>query len=336
VPWLRLSRRRSQGPGSIRLSDFEGIHVAPQFIVCASGASGALYLTLRSILSLNDEVIVVGPVEAAYSARVAICYGRAVPFHTRFEDGWQIDAARFAAAVTPETRAVILQSPQNPTGVCHSQAAVDAIGRLLAERSAQYGRPIWLISDAAFRRIVAPGVVPHRTFQAHAYSVVCYSLSHDLAIPGERIGCVAVNPELPGVDLLVRSLGHVNELSGFMHAHRVHQRLIPRVVNARAAVDIELYNQARRIVCEALKECGIEFVNPEGGFFVFPRIPVGVDEDAFCEALTKRLVVVVPGEAFNCRGFYRLAFCESPEIVARKIELFEVAYTETIKELTGG
>jgi aspartate aminotransferase len=288
-------------------------------------------VTLRVILSPGDEVILITPYFLEYPFYIENFHGTVVEVATKFEEGWQINAHTLEAAINPMTRAVVINSPHNPTGVVYTQECVDSMAEVLKRKSAEYGRPIYILSDDVYARLVEPGVKPHQIFKSYPYSVVCYSLSKDLSIPGERFGCMVGNPLLENVGLLSHSLAHANEVLGFVHANRLHMRIIPKVMMATSR--LELYDKSREIICKMLDECGLKYVRPQGAFYIFPKIPDGIDEWKFCETMAKNMVIVVPGLGFKAPGFFRLSFCKAPEDIEKAVPVFKAAFEETLRVL---
>jgi len=316
-------------------ADLQEVPVGPEHVILTSGCAGAMNVTLRTILSPGDEVVLIKPYFLEYPFYVENFGGRVVEVDTKFEEGWQINAEMLDTVINPQTRCVIINSPHNPTGIVYTQECIDQMADLLARRSEEYGRPIYILSDDVYTRVLAPGVKCHKIFSTYPYSVVCYSMSKDISIPGERFGCIICNPLLENVGLLVHALAHANEILGFVHANRLHMRIIPKVLERGATSDLELYNESRDLVCKMLDECGIKYVRPSGAFYVFPKIPDGVDEWSFCEKMARKFVIIVPGKGFMAPGFFRLSFCKPPEDIRRAVPVFKQAFAETMRELTG-
>jgi aspartate aminotransferase len=311
----------------------QGVEVKPDHIVLTSGCAGAMNVTLRVIMIPGDEIILITPYFLEYPFYVENFHGTIVEVNTTFEEGWQINPKKLEAAISPMTRAVIINSPHNPTGVVYTQQCIDEMSAVLKRKSEEYGRPIYILSDDVYARLVEPGVKPHQIFKSYEYSVVCYSLSKDLSIPGERFGCMVGNPLLPNVGLLIHCLAHANEIMGFVHANRLHMRIVPKVLPASS--QLALYDKSRAIVCKMLDDCGIEYVRPQGAFYVFPKIPDGIDEWAFCEMMAKKMVILVPGLGFKGPGFFRMSFCKPPEDIEKAVPVFKTAFRETIEALAG-
>ena len=312
-------------------TEIQGIPVGPEHIVLTSGCAGAMNVALRVILSVGDEVILFTPYFLEYPYYVENYHGVVKEVETTFEEGWQINPHKLEEAVTPLTRAVIINSPHNPTGVVFTQECIDKMAEVLKRKSAQYGRPIYIISDDVYVRVVDKGVKCHQIFKSYPFSIVCYSVSKDLSIPGERFGCMIANPLLENVGLLIHSLAHSNEIMGFVHANRLHMRIIPRVMPHTS--HLELYNESREIVCKMLDDCGIKYVKPEGAFYIFPKIPDGIDEWEFCNTMADHLVIIVPGMGFKAPGFFRLSYCKPPDQIQKAVPAFKAAFAETMKKM---
>jgi aspartate aminotransferase len=313
----------------------QGVQIGPEHVILTSGCAGAMNVVLRTILSPGDEVVITTPYFLEYPFYVENYQGRVVEVETTFENGWQINLEKLAAAINPQSRCVIINSPHNPTGVVYTQECIDKVATLLLERSEQYGRPIYILSDDVYARVIAPGVHCHQIFKTYPYSVVAYSLSKDISIPGERFGSIVVNPLLENVALLVHALAHANEILGFVHANRLHMRIIPDVLRAGATSEIAAYDKSREIICQMLDDCGIPYVKPMGAFYIFPRVPPGIDDVKFCDAMANHCVILVPGTGFRAPGFYRLSFCKKPEDIALAVQPFKDAYAAVIAQLEG-
>ena len=310
-------------------SEIQGIEISKDDVILTSGCAGAINVILRVILNVGDEVILVSPYFLEYPFYVENYHATCTVLNTSFEEGWQINPAKLEEVITPLTRAIIINSPQNPTGIVYTQDTVNKMCEVLKRKSDEYGRPIYIVSDDVYCRVVEPNVQPHKIFEHYDYSVVCYSLSKDLSIPGERIGCLIVNPLLKGRELLVHCCAHSNEIMGFVHANRIQMRIIPKVVPATS--EIKLYDESRQIFCDLFDELGIQYVKPKGAFYMFPRIPEGIDEWEFCETLANNFVIVVPGSAFDASGYFRLSFCKPPQDIRKALPVIKAAFQEALK-----
>jgi aspartate aminotransferase len=316
-------------------TQLQGVKVGPEHVILTSGCAGAMNVTLKTILSPGDEVILIAPYFVEYPFYVDNFLGRVVEVSTTLEDGWQINIDALADAITPLTRCLVINSPHNPTGIVYTQECIDQVAALLNDRAETYGRPIYILSDDVYVRVTAPEVHCHQIFKTYAYSVIAYSLSKDISIPGERFGSIIVNPLLENVALLVHALAHSNEVLGIVHANRLHMRLIPEVLKAGVTSEVAAYDRSRDIICKMLDECGAEYLKPTGAFFVFPKVPNRIDDVKFCDAMANHHIILVPGTGFKARGFYRLSFCKKPEDIQLSIEPFKKAYAAVVAELSG-
>jgi aspartate aminotransferase len=310
-------------------TELQGLKVEPEHIILCSGCAGAMNVFLRTVLSVLDEVILITPYFLEYPFYVENFHGVVREVRTSFDDGWQINPQIIERAVNPLTRVVIINSPHNPTGIILTQDTITKMCEVLKRKSEEYGRPIWVLSDDVYARVIAPGAETHKIFQAYDYSAIAYSLSKDLSLPGERIGALCVNPRLKNNALFVHSAAHANEILGFVHANRIHMRIVPKVLPAKSA--IHLYDESREIIMKLFDELGLKYVKPTGAFYIFPKIPDGCDEWTFCKTLAENCIVVVPGSAFREPGFMRISFCKPPQDIERAIPVFKKAFAAALK-----
>lgn len=298
----------------------QGVPVKPGNIIMACGAAGASNVIMKALLDSGDRVVIFAPYFVEY------------PFYARNHGGdvdvvatnaaFEPDPAALEAALTPQTKAVILNSPNNPTGVVYSAACIRAVADVLTRASARFNRPIYLISDEVYRHITYDGVTVPPIFRAYPHSILLTSFAKDLGLPGERIGYVAVAPDADDVADLVSACATATRILGFINAPALMQRVIARCLDAR--VDIDLYRRNRQVICAALTEAGIEYVRPGGAFYVFPKCAIP-DDLAYCRALKEKGVIVVPGSGFGCPGHFRLAYCVEPETVLRAAAAIKAA-----------
>ncbi len=292
--------------------------LGPERILMTVGAAGAMNITLKAILDPGDEVLVLVPYFPEYAFYVDNHGGVLVPVETRAD--FDLDLDRVAAALGPRTRAVIINSPNNPTGRIYDAATLRGLGELLQAAEQRHGRPIYLLSDEPYRAIVyAAGPLPS-VFAAHRHAVICTSHSKDLAIPGERIGYAAIHPEHPGGAQLFDAMAFANRILGFVNAPALMQRVVARLQETQ--VDPEVYRRRRDLMIAGLRAAGMEIEPPRGAFYLFPRTPIA-DDVAFTELLKEELVLVVPGEGFGRAGHIRLSYCVPDETIAASLPAFE-------------
>jgi aspartate aminotransferase len=205
------------------------------------------------------------------------------------------------------------------------------ISEVCEKYSHKYGRPIWIISDDVYCRVLRPDKKSHQIFKFYKFSVIIYSVSKDTSLPGERIGALIMNPEIKLCERNIHAISMSNEFMAIYPPNRLHMRALPKLLKYTSKV--EYYTEGQEIVEETLKKLKIEYVKPEGAFYVFPKIPEGIDEMDFCKLMVENFIVVVPGSAFGAKGFYRVSFCKVPEDIKKGMEQFEKAYAKVIDEL---
>jgi aspartate aminotransferase len=292
------------------LSTDQGVELQGGHIVMTCGAGGALNVMLKAILDPGDEVIVSLPYFVEYAPYVDNHGGvlRPVPSSADFD----LDIDAIAAAIGPRTRAVLINSPHNPTGRVYPAESVAALGDLLRRASIDLGRVVYLVSDEPYRRIVYDGLRVPPVMAAYENTMIGSSYSKELSLSGERIGYAAANPAIPGIDALMEGLIVANRILGFVNAPALMQRAVTRLQGV--SVDITPYQRNRDVLHKALAEAGFEVFKPQGAFYLFPKSPIG-DDVAFCKELQQHLVLVVPGSGFGLSGYFRMAYCVAPEVV---------------------
>jgi aspartate aminotransferase len=322
MPNAGLPATRSAVAQKIR--EDEGIDIDENHVVMTVGAGGALNVIFKTILNPGDEIVVPKPFFVEYTFYVDNHGGQAVLVPT-LED-FSLDLAAIEVAISPKTAAVLINSPNNPTGKVYSESDIKALGTLLEKKSSQTGREILLISDEPYRGITYDGVVVPSILKAYANSMVATSFSKDLSLPGERLGYIAVNPGVSDKAATIDGLVLSNRILGFVNAPALIQRAVKGVL--RDIVDVSIYKRRRDRLYEALTSFGYECVKPEGAFYLFPKSPLA-DDVEFVARLQKKLVLTVPGTGFGGPGYFRIAYCVSDETIEGSLKGFE----EAIKEL---
>ena len=312
-------------------SKIQEVDISYKNVILAAGCAGAINIFLRTVLSVGDEVIIPSPYFLEFPFYVSNFYGKSVFCETLFEEGWQINKERLEKCFTAKTRVIIINSPQNPTGIIYSEDTIKMISELCQKYSNKYGRPIWILSDDVYCRVLRPNKKHHQIFKFYKFSVICYSLSKDLSLPGERIGALIMNPKIKLCERNIHAISMSNEFLAIYPPNRLHMRALPKLLKFTS--NIELYNKSQEIVENTLKKLNIEFISPEGAIYIFPKIPDEIDEMEFCELMVENFIVVVPGSAFGKTGFYRLSFCNKPEDIQKGMEQFQISYPKVIEEL---
>jgi len=286
------------------LSEEQEVQVSGKEVIMTCGAAGALNVILKTILDPGDEVITPAPYFVEYNFYADNHGGimKAVPAKPDFN----LDIGAIAAAITEKTCAVLINSPNNPTGQVYSKESLDELGNLLREKSGEMNRIIYLLSDEPYRKIVYDGIQVPSIFACYENSAVGSSYSKDISIPGERLGFLAINPKAEFRNDLLAGAALANRILGFVNAPALMQRVVGSLQGM--SVDISEYDRKRQLFCDGLAECGYEFVRPKGAFYLFPRSPIS-DDVKFVRALQEELILAVPGSGFGGPGHFRLAFC---------------------------
>jgi aspartate aminotransferase len=293
--------------------------VASRHVVMTCGAGGALNVVLKTILNPGEEVIVLAPYFVEYLFYIDNHGGVG---KTVWTDGrtFELDIPAMEQAIGPNTRAIIINSPNNPTGVIYSAASLQALGEMIARKEKELQRTIVVISDEPYARISYDGIEVPCIF-AHVWnSVIVTSHSKDLALPGERIGYLAANPSMEGVDQFMEGAVFCNRVLGFVNAPALMQRLVAKLQHE--SVDIDEYRAKRDLLYNHLTDLGFSMVQPKGGFYLFPKSP-WEDDVAFTQLAQKHNILVVPGRGFGAPGYFRIAYCIDMEQIRRSLPAWE-------------
>lgn len=311
-----------------KLGKEQGVEVGGEKVLVTCGAAGGINVFFRAVLSAGDEVLCPAPYFVEYGF-YAENYGgilKSVPC----KEDFTLDIAAMDAAITPKTRAVIINSPNNPTGQIYSAEEINALAEVLRKHSAANGRVIYLISDEPYRFLNFDGVEIPSMFKAYDATVVIGSFSKNLSLAGERIGFIGVNPALENGQELMAGLIMCNRILGFVNAPVVAQKLILQCMDSE--VDLNIYRRRRDKMAKVLKDAGLEFTMPRGAFYFFPKSPTA-DESVFINALVEQRVLAVPGRGFGMPGYFRLAFCSiSEEAIEKSADSFKRA----VESVCGG
>ena len=276
-------------------------------IMMTVGAAGGLNCALKALLNPGDEVAAFAPYFVEYRNYVANYDGVLVEVAPDTET-FQPDLEAFEAAVTPKTRAVIINNPNNPSGVIYPEETIKDIAEILERKQKEYGSEIFIISDEPYRELVYTGAeVPYIT-KYYANTIVGYSFSKTLSLPGERIGYLVIPSEAADYEQLFQAVTIANRVLGFVNAPSLMQKVVAECLDEKA--DIGFYAKNRDVLYDALKEYGYSCIRPEGAFYMFIKSPVP-DEKEFTEEAKKEHILLVPGSSFACPGYVRLSYCVS-------------------------
>lgn len=299
------------------LSEEHGIELFADHVIMTCGAGGALNVTLKTILDPGDEVIIPTPYFVEYHFYVdnfgGIC--RMVPT----TDDFNLDLAAIEAAVTERTKAILINSPNNPTGRVYEQRTIEGLGKLIEKKSCELGRELYLIADEPYAKIVYDGIKVPSIFQACSNSIIVTSYSKDLSIPGERLGYIAVHPRMASLQDVLGGLVFCNRTLGFVNAPATMQKVVARLQGV--SVDVEQYRRKRDMLCTILTNIGYQFIKPQGAFYLFPKSPLG-DDVAFVNELLQERILCVPGSGFGCPGYFRIAYCVDDRVIEGAAEGF--------------
>lgn len=273
-------------------------------IVMTCGAAGALNVVLKTVLDPGDEVLCPRPYFVEYGFYADNHGGvlKTAPTNADFS----LNIETLAEAVTPRTKVVLINSPNNPTGQVYRRESLQALGDVLREASRRHGRTIYLVSDEPYRKIIYDHAEVPYIMDVYSESIVITSYSKDLSLPGERIGFLAVHPNVTDKALLMAGLIMSNRILGFVNAPALMQRAVASIQSN--SVDVGQYKRKRDLLCDGLMECGYTLTKPTGAFYLFLKTPIA-DDVAFAQALQEELILAVPGKGFGGPGHVRLAYC---------------------------
>lgn len=277
-------------------------------VVMSVGAAGALNCVLKAILSFGDEVVVPAPFFAEYGHYVRNHGGVLVPVSTKAD--FSLDTQKIASALTEKTAAVLINSPNNPTGKIYSAYDLSQLSKVLYDHALSCGRKPYLICDEPYREIVYTGFDVPPVFPVYDASVVVSSFAKNLSLPGERIGYIAVNPSCPDANELISACIFTTRTLGFVNAPAFFQRVI--ALSWNSPTDFSSYEKRRNQLMEILDAASIEYAEPEGAFYMFCKVPPGKkqgDDGDFCDHLKKHRILCAPGAGFGCPGWFRMAYC---------------------------
>lgn len=288
-------------------------------LIMTVGAASGLNVILKTILNPGEEVIVFAPYFLEYGAYVRNYDGVLVEISPDTAT-FQPNLAEFEKKITPKTKAVIVNTPHNPTGVVYSEETIRKLSAILEAKQKEFGTVIYMISDEPYRELAYDGVeVPYLT-KYYDNTVVGYSYSKSLSLPGERIGYLVIPDEADGSEELISAATIANRTLGCVNAPSLIQKVVAKCVDAKT--DLAAYDKNRQALYNGLKECGFECIKPQGAFYLFVKSPVA-DEKAFCEAGKKYNILMVPGSSFACPGYVRLAYCVSHETIVNSLPEFK-------------
>ena len=299
------------------------VELSANDVVMVCGAAGGLNITLKTLLDPGDEVIIFAPYFVEYLFYADNHGGKAVAVPTL--DDFRLNFDALQNALNEKTKAVIINSPNNPTGVLYSRQELQELARVLKAHSDKLGKAVYLISDDPYKKITFDGVEAPNIMEFYQDSIYITSHSKDIALPGERIGFLAVHPQCDSAGLLMAGLIFCNRVLGFVNAPALIQRVVKQVQGV--TVDVEQYRRKRDFLYNELTRIGYQVVKPQGAFYFFPKSPLE-DEVEFVKKLADKKVLVVPGRGFGLPGYFRISYCLPDSVIEGSIAGFEKAYHE--------
>ena len=293
-----------------------GMNYTPEYIFPTSGAAGALAHALRCVTKPGDEVLTFAPYFPEYGPYVNLTGAvlKVVPADT---ESFQINFEKLTEMLNENTAAVLINTPNNPSGAVYSAETLEKLAKLLTEKQQEYGHEIFIISDEPYREIVFDGAELPYVSRFYANTLSCYSYSKSLSLPGERIGYVAVNPACKDAELLVPMMGQISRGIGHNCPSSSIQLAVAKVADETA--DMKVYETNMKLLYQALTDLGFSCVRPGGTFYIFPK---ALEEDAvaFCKKALQYDLILVPSDSFGVKGYFRMAYCIDTEKVERSLE----------------
>ncbi len=315
----------AQGDLSVRkaIADYirktHGVPSDPEFLYMTCGAAASLTITLSAVCNAGDEVITFKPYFTEYKVFTETAGAKLIGLVSDPET-FQPDFEALEGAINEKTAAVLINSPNNPSGVVYSAATVQKLAEILRKASERLGKTIYLITDEPYRELVYGGVEVSYLTKYYKDTIVCYSYSKSLSLPGERIGYIFVNPDAKDARELYLAVCGAGRALGYVCAPSLFQKLIARCQGVTS--DVSVYEGNRDLLAGALRKFGLTCVQPDGAFYLFVKVPDG-DTDTFCERAKKYNLLLVPGEGFGCDGYVRIAYCVSRDMILRSLPAFE-------------
>ena len=303
-----------------RLSKDQAAPLTAGDLLMTCGAAGALNVVFKAILDPGDEVLVPAPYFVEYGMYVDNHNGVLKTVATDAE--FNLDMAAIEAALTDKTKIVLLNSPNNPTGQIYSAETLKQLGEMLAKPGKKVGHTIYMVSDEPYRNIVFDGHVVAPLLAAPTHTLAASSYSKELSLPGERIGYIAVNPDMDDKEAMLGALTLANRILGFVNAPALMQRVVAQLQDV--GVDSSVYARRLEAFCPILDDAGISYVRPKGAFYLFPNAPIA-DYVKFCEILKAEKILAVPGSGFGLPGHFRLAFCVDEKVIRASAQAFKNA-----------
>jgi aspartate aminotransferase len=305
------------------LQEEMGLPFTAEHLIMCVGAAGGLNAVLKALLDPGDEVIVFSPYFVEYLFYVPNHRGKTVIVPTNSQ--FQFDLRALRQALGERTKAVLINTPNNPTGVVYAEESLEQLAEELRQHSLQLGRPVYLVADEPYRRILYDARRPPEPIQAYEETIFVTSHSKDLGLPGERIGYIAISPRCRGAKELFDAIAFTTRTLGFVNAPALMQRVVAGL--QRSMVDLNWYRRKRDLLYESLTRYGYQVVRPGGAFYLYPATPIQ-DDVAFVQKLQQHRVLTVPGSGFGTPGYFRICYCVDDEIIEGSLPAFKQVMEE--------
>jgi aspartate aminotransferase len=306
-----------------QLAKETGVAFSAEHIIMCVGAAAGINVVLRTLLDPGDEVLFFAPYFVEYHFYVDYHGGvaKVVPTDAHFD----LDLEALEAALTPRSKVVLMNSPNNPTGVIYPATTLKALGELLQRKERQFNTKIYLLSDEPYKKLTYGGLAYPEIYSHHANAISVTSHAKDLALPGERIGYIAVQPNCADLKDLIGGMSFTTRTLGFVNAPALMQRALVHLQGV--TVDMQQYERKRNFLCDNLSAMGYQLVKPQGAFYIFPKTPIA-DDVAFVEALQAKHILTVPGRGFGGPGHFRIAYCVEDRTIERAMDGFRAVAKE--------
>lgn len=291
-------------------------------IVMTSGAASALSILCNTFLDQDDEVITFAPYFWEYKSYVETMYGKLVPALCD-QMTLQPDPQTFEAAFSPKTRMVFMNTPNNPTGAVYTEESIREVARIMEQKEKEYGHPIYLVSDEPYRLLAYGGLTVPYLPHYYKNTIVVYSYSKTLSIPGERVGYIAIEGNVADFENVIAGITASIRYLGYVNAPSLQQKMLLKCVDA--SVDVSIYEKNRDLLYQSLTDIGYECIHPDGAFYLFMR-SLEPDDARFCDRAKEEKILMAPGTAFGGPGFVRVSYCVPYDVVERSIPAFKRLY----------
>jgi len=306
------------------INDKFGTTFTQKNILMTVGAAGGLNVIFKTLLNPQDEVITFAPFFGEYRNYVKNHEGELVIVSPNTVD-FQPNLEEFKDKITPKTKAVIINSPNNPTGVIYSEKTIIKLSEILVEKQKEFETDIYLVADEPYRELAYDNAQVPYLSKYYANTIIGYSFSKSLSLPGERIGYLVISDQAADYENILSAANIANRILGYVNAPSLFQRVVAKCLNAK--VDIETYNRNRELLYKGLSSYGYHCIKPEGAFYMFVKSPIENDVE-FCNLANKKNILIVPGTAFGCPGYVRIAYCVAYKTIENALPGFKALIEE--------